>query len=160
MSYYQCTQEFVCFCVPTQMACMPVTKHACVHTQEIKIYLCLRAANCRHAAMCPTHEAGCWESDKAKLPPVLHAHAHMCTDSVNRPVRDVEPWQSLSHHQDYCIVIYALSAWWHGSPVIFHVSVSISFTISKQLFFFFLLQTQRGGQTGAEKRGGMTFPYL
>lgn len=85
----------------------------CPHTgtREIKIYLCLYAANCRHAAMCPTHKAGCWESDKAKLPPVLHAHTHMCVDSVNRPVREAEPWQSLIHHQDYCTVIYALSAW-------------------------------------------------
>lgn len=85
----------------------------CPHTGtwEIKIYLCLYAANCRHAAMCPTHKAGCWESDKAKLPPLLHAHTHMCVDSVNRPVREAEPWQSLIHHQDYCTVIYALSTW-------------------------------------------------
>lgn len=41
------------------------------------------------------------------LPP-FHTHtAHMCTDSVNKPVRAEEPWQSLIHYWDYWIVITA-----------------------------------------------------
>lgn len=114
--HHKCTKESVHLCAHT--CCLHTCKETCVRAHEWKrknTFVCLRGANCRHAVMCPTYKAGCWEIDKAKLPPThslpSFTHAtHMCTDSVNRPVRAVEPWQSFIHRRDYWTVITAAFA--------------------------------------------------
>lgn len=53
-----CTHRHVCLCVSKQVVGMPVKMHACVHAGDENTFVCLYAANCRHAAMCPIYNTG------------------------------------------------------------------------------------------------------